>query len=283
MTSRADPHGGENDAPLVPALAEAGVQATWVIWDDVTVDWSSFRAVVVRSPWDYTERYEEFLAWIDRVGATTAVWNPPELLRWNSHKGYLLELGQRGLPTVPTLLVRAWEACPDLDHLVQANGWDELVLKPAVSVGAKGTTRWGAADAVSGGPAAVELGRLHAAGDVLVQPFVPEIGAAGETSVVFLGGRYSHAVRKVPAAGDFRVHAHHGGREIPTQALPDEIRLARQTLAALDVPTLYARVDCVAVGGMPVLMELEVLEPDLFLTFDELAPARFAAALTAVW
>jgi glutathione synthase/RimK-type ligase-like ATP-grasp enzyme len=280
VTDAAHGGGSETDAALVGALAGVGFDACWVCWDDDAVDWSAFRLAVVRSPWDYTQRYEAFLAWIDTAGRATELWNPPSLLRWSSHKGYLLELAQQGVPIVPTVLVRGWEACPDLDRLVEVNGWDGLVLKPAVSAGASRTSRWSAAEAA--GPAAAELAGLHAAGDVLVQPFVPEVASAGETSVVFLGGRYSHALRKVPASGDFRVQEHHGGSTTPTQALPDEIRLARHTLAALEVPTLYARVDCVAVAGSPVLMELEVLEPDLYLSLDEQAPARFAAAVAAM-
>lgn len=280
VTDAAHEGGAETDAGLVGALAEVGLDARWERWDDEGVDWAGFRLVVVRSPWDYTQRYEEFLAWIDATSRATELWNPPSLLRWSSHKGYLLELAQRGLPIVPTVLVRAWEACPDLGRLVEVNGWDGLVLKPAVSAGATGTSRWSAGEAA--GAAATELAGLHAVGDVLVQPFVPEVASVGETSVVFLGGRYSHALRKLPASGDFRVQEHHGGSTAATQALPDEIRLARHALAALEVPTLYARVDCVAVGGSPVLMELEVLEPDLYLSLDELAPARFAAAVAGL-
>lgn len=278
VTCSAHPTGGSSDRDLVAALGEGGIEARWAVWDDEAVDWAAFGLAVVRSTWDYTGRLEEFLGWVDRAGTATELWNPPALLRWNSHKGYLLELAQRGLPVVPMVLVRAWEACPDLGRLVEANGWDAFVLKPAVDVGGFGASRWSTADTAA---AATELARLHAAGDVLVQRFVPEVVEAGETSVVFLGGRFSHAVRKVPAPGEFRVQAHHGGAEAPVPALPDEIRLGRQVLGALELPTLYARVDCVAVQGAPVLMELEVLEPDLFCDHDDLAPARFAAAVAA--
>ncbi|MFN8038901.1 MAG: hypothetical protein U0Q07_06790 [Acidimicrobiales bacterium] len=278
VTCSAHPEGGPSDAALVAALAEVGLEARWAVWDDDEVDWTGFALAVVRSTWDYTARLDEFLAWVARAGAATELWNPPALLRWNSHKGYLLELAQRGVPVVPMVLVRAWEACPDLGRLVQANGWDAFVVKPAVDVGGFGASRWGPADLAA---ATTELDRLHAGGDVLVQRFVPEVLEAGETSVVFLGGRFSHAVRKQPSPGEFRVQAHHGGHETPVPALPDEIRLGRQVLGALELPTLYARVDCVAVDGAPVLMELEVLEPDLFCDLDELAPARFAAAVAA--
>lgn len=278
VTSSAHPGGGSSDADLVAALADAGVEARWVAWDDDAVDWAGFVLAVVRSAQDRTGRVDELLAWVDRAGVETELWNPPALLRWNSHRGYLLELAQRGVPVVPTMLVRAWEACPDLGRLVQANGWEAFVLKPAAGLGGAGPTRWTSVDVAS---AAAELERLHAAGDVLVQRFVPEVVDVGETSVAFLGGRVSHAVRRQPAPGEFRVQAHHGGVATPVPPLPDEIRLGRQVLGALELPTLYARVDCVAVAGAPVLLALEVLAPDLFCDLDELAPARFAAAVAA--
>src|SRR5690242_410608 len=162
-----------DDRLLRDALVRRGVDARAVVWDDPGVDWRAFDAIVVRSTWDYHKRIDEFRAWLDRMEGLP-LWNPPAVLRWNTHKSYLFELQARGIEIVPTLLVP---------------GGSSFIVKPAVSATAFRTERH-ATDA-----------------DVLVQSFVPEIVTDGELSFVFLGQEFSHAVRKRAASGEFRVQS----------------------------------------------------------------------------
>ena len=198
---------------LVSALAGRGVRGVVVPWGD-GFDWTSVPLVLVRSPWDYFRHREDFLSWAERVDRVTHLSNPAPVLVWNSHKQYLTALAAQGVPTVPTAVVRQGaSAAARLSALAGHQG--EVVIKPAVSVGALGAVR-----AVAGSVAASEhLAGLAAEGDALVQPFQSAVLDQGEISLVYLGGSLSHAVRKVPGTGDYRVHVHHGGRVHPTRPL----------------------------------------------------------------
>jgi glutathione synthase/RimK-type ligase-like ATP-grasp enzyme len=226
--------------------------------------------VVVRSTWDYFERLDEFLSWADAVESASRLVNGAAVLRWNTHKRYLTELIDRGVPTVPTALVEKGSALADLSALFP--GSLELVVKPAVSIGAFGAMRASASDA----GLAAHLAHLALSGDVLVQPFVSSVVDRGETSLVFAGLDLSHSVRKVPSAGEYRVQDHHGGSVHPYQATAGEIAVARAALAVVPGCCTYARVDLVDTADGPVVMELELVEPALFLNEDAAAPGRFA-------
>ena len=188
-------------------------------------------------------------------------------MAWNSHKSYLLDLADRGVDVVPTAMIPAGTPL-ELDRLLDEHGWTEAVVKPAVSVGAIGATRVHRGEA-AGWRAAPGLG------DLLVQPMMAGV-AEGETSMIVIDGRITHAVRKIPAVGEFRVHVQYGGRESVHQPEPAELDLARRALAAVGRPLLYGRIDCVASPDGPRLMELELIEPSLFLP---LAPPAAVAAL----
>lgn len=281
VTTTPEPIEYDADRPFLDrAAARLEIDTQWVSWRDPDVDWSRFDAVLIHSTWDYHEARDDFVHWAERVGAESRLHNPAPIVEWNSHKGYLIELDRWGVPTVPTVVVRADapESVASIASIAQRASWDRLVLKPAIGAGALGASRWGADD-----PGAQEaLTELLAAGDVLVQPYLSEI-EHGETSVLVLGGEVTHAVGKVPAGGDFRVQLHHGGRERQVDPTDAEVELA---LRAVDVvgrevaPVSYARVDCVTVDGRPRLMELEVLEPSLFLPFaSEGAVDRLLAAI----
>ncbi len=258
---------------LVAALARIGVEAVVAPWDSPE-DWAAYPLVVVRTPWDYFRRLPEFLAWAERTSRLTAFVNPLAVIEWNSHKEYLRELAGKGIATVPTL----WLARGATDGVaqLQASGWGEVVVKPAVSIGAIGALRAAAAD-----PACeAHLEVLLAGGDVLVQPFIPSVAADGEVSLIYFGGRFCHAIRKRPAAGDFRVQDMYGGTVHAYAPAADEIGLASVALAATPAPTVYARVDLVRLpDGRPAVMELELIEPELFLGATPDAALRFAEVL----
>ncbi len=219
---------------------------------------------VLRSPWDYVDSRDEFVAWAEEVSAVTELWNPAELIGWNTHKSYLLDLQARGAPVVPTVVLLGGSAA-SLDGICDAQGWSSVVVKPAVSSGAKGALRAEVGDAA----AQAHLDDLLARGDALVQQYVPAIEAEGEWSVVLVEGVVAHALRKRPATGDYRVQEQWGGSCELVEASTGLAALATRVCAALPAPPLYARVDVVMLGGRWHVMEVEVTEPSLWL---QLAP-----------
>ena len=267
-------HTDQDDAPLLAALEAAGHEASLVAWDDPDADWGRWDAVLIRSTWDYHTRRDAFVAWACEVGGRTRLFNDAEVVRWNTHKSYLIELEERGAPIVPT----AWLARGDrvdLAALAAARGWDEVVLKPAVGAGGDGIERLLA----SRGQTALDA--LSDTGDVLVQPFLPTVATAGELSVILFGGRVSHAVRKRPAAGAYLVQVEHGGVYEPVPEVPAEAaELARWVVEATGQQLLYARVDLlVDAAGTWQVNELEVTEPNLFMDLVEGSAERLVRAL----
>ena len=266
-TSSALPDLWDDDAALPGALAALGVDAVPAVWDDAAVDWASYDLVVVRSTWDYTWRREEFLAWADAVPRLA---NPAAVLRWNTDKRYLGELAAAGVPVVPTTYVAPGEA-----HVVPAH---EHVVKPTVSAGARDTARFAAGEDSTAHAAAL----LAAGRTVMVQPYQAAVDEAGETSLLAFLGELGHAARKAPVlvptlADSLAVEV------TPREPSPAELAVARQVLAALpfDAPLLYARVDLVPGPDGPLLLELEVTEPCLFLQQAPGATERFAAAVVS--
>ncbi|HEX5004926.1 MAG TPA: hypothetical protein VFV65_06405 [Gemmatimonadales bacterium] len=277
-TCAALPELDAEDAPLVPALRDAGIQGVPLVWNDPGVDWSTYDAVVVRTTWDYPNKIGAFLDWIDRVGARRPLWNPAPLLRRNTDKQYLRELSERGVPIVPTRWL-ARGSMPDLGGILAEEGWGEAVLKPVVSAGAR-RTRMVDADTLADGSAFLAEQLTQRA--MMLQPYVVEVSTAGELSLLYFNGRFSHAVRKIPAAGDFRVQTEHGGRVLSVAPSEAELMAGARVLAAMDADTLYARVDLLPTAdGELRLLELEVTEPSMFLTWDPAAPRRFAEAIAA--
>lgn len=265
----------QDDRPLADALERAGVEVVVVPWDEPR-DWAADDLVVIRSTWDYTHRLDEFLDWARTVDAATTLWNPFEVVRWNTHKGYLIELEERGAPVVPTAWLGQGDRI-DLAALLDSRGWKDVVAKPAIGAGSRGLVRIGSG--------MVELGQHHldallARGDVMVQPYQSAVETSGETSVVFIDGELSHAVRKVPAAGEIRIQVDFGGRYERIEPDRETARLAAWVLEATGHEFLYARVDLLPdSAGQPQLAELEVVEPSLYLTWVPEAADRLAGAI----
>jgi len=263
-----------DDLQVIDALRKRGVDAVHRAWDDLAVDWSSFRLVVVRSTWDYIDQRDDFLAWAERL---PNVLNPAAVLRWNTDKRYLGDLAKAGLPVIPTCFLGPGDAFePPLTA---------FVVKPAVSCAAKDTARYEGGD-----PAALKhIHRLQAEGrTVLVQPYLSRIEAAGEVAVLFIGGVYSHSIRrgallKAGASPDLamslplNVERH--------QATPHERELAERVLRHIPCDPaglLYARVDLVpGPDGEPLVLEVELTEPALFLDFSDGGADRLADAIAA--
>jgi glutathione synthase/RimK-type ligase-like ATP-grasp enzyme len=249
------------DTPLLAAaLRDAGYAVDVRDWRDPAVDWADARMTVLRSPWDYIDHLDAFLDWAAHVDSVSALWNPLALVRWNTHKAYLLDLHARGAPIVPTVVLLGGSAA-SLDGLCDAQGWNAAVVKPAVASGGKGAYRADVGDA----DAQRHLDELLETGDVVVQQYVPAIEDEGEWSVVLVDGVVAHGLRKRPAPGDYRVHEEWGGRTELVEPSAGLAELATRVCAILSAPALYARIDIVSIGGSWHVMEVEATEPSLWL------------------
>lgn len=252
-------------------------------WDRTDVDWNGFDAVVIRSPWDYQDRPEEFLAVLEQIAASdTHLYNDIEIVRWNLEKCYLRELAEAGVPIVPTVWRPRLEA-GRLDELFdavceQSGPADEIVIKPQIGANADGAFR------LRRNPGPQRLAALeqhYADRPLMAQPFLKAITAEGEFSLFYFEGQHSHTILKTPLENDFRVQEEHGGVITAVQADDALLAVGATTMAALDRTLLYARADfvrCTAPEGY-WLMEFELIEPALYLRMDPEAPARFARAL----
>ncbi|MDX2199155.1 MAG: hypothetical protein SF069_09315 [Phycisphaerae bacterium] len=276
VTSEALPLLHEDDRLLLPALQKLGIVGEPAVWSAADVDWQSFDALVIRSPWDYFRRVAEFRAWLSaRRAGGPPLCNAGEILAWNFEKHYLTELANARIPTIPTIVIPAGDH-PDIAALAQERGWDEIVVKPTISGGAYETHRFRRAYADQ-----YRASIAHTLRDrgLLIQPFLPEILRDGELSLLFFDGAFSHAVRKRPQGGDYRVQPQFGGTVERVEARAEWIDTARACIAAAPSLPTYARVDGVIVNGRFVLMELEVFEPLMFLAHHPLAAERFAKAI----
>ena len=276
------PTGDDEELPLLEALTDLGHQVSMVPWDQPGVDWSAFDATVIRATWNYTARYDEFCKWVTSV---PRLYNPAPVVLPNTDKSYLVALAGAGLPVVATTVVP-----PGVEPELPATG--EFVIKPAVGAGSRGVGRFDAGLPDAHRQAREHLRQLHAAGrTVLVQPYLDAVDTAGETALIFFDGVFSHAIRKGPM---LEPHARHQmtGESLyilenisAREPSPAELAVAERVLAhagaGLAEPLLYARIDLLPGPDGPVLVELELVEPSLFLTHAPGAGDRLAAAVSA--
>lgn len=267
-----------DDQLLLRAFAALGIDAEPAVWSSDDVIWETFDAIVIRSCWDYHLRYDEFRVWLERLDASRLpVFNPVRLVEWNSHKNYLIDLERRGIPTVPTRIVTAGgqEA---VETLVREAGWSRFVLKPAVSASGFETHAF---EAPFDADTFAIIERVTALGDVLVQPLIADVAAHGEYSLVYIAGQFSHSAIKRPAESEFRVQQEHGGSVTLVTVEPWLVEAGKRVLNTLPEMPLYARVDGVARGDEFLLMELELIEPNLFFELRAGSAEAFASAVCA--
>ncbi|WP_044510432.1 RimK family alpha-L-glutamate ligase [Hymenobacter sp. DG25B] len=269
----------DEDLLLERDLRARGHQVSVVVWSDETVAWGQYEAVVLKSPWDYFDRVAEFYQWLNRLEAEgIPLLNPVATVRWNADKRYLLEMQEAGVPIVPTRwLARGTQFQPGT--LFAGLQTEQLIVKPAVSGGAKNTFSLTPVQAME---QAAHLTALLAEEDFLAQPFLPEIQTGGEWSLIYLGGRYSHCVLKLPKSGDFRVQHYLGGSIAPTTPPAAVQQAADAIMQRFGAGCLYARVDGVVVNGEFLLMELELIEPFLYLDSASGSWTRYEQALVAL-
>jgi len=262
------------DEWIKPPLGEFGWAVVDVSWRSQTVCWDDFAAVIIRSPWDYHFATEDFLNVIETIErSNTTLLNSAAIVRWNIDKQYLRQLEHAGAATVPTL----WKRSPqlfDLLNAIEKFETVEIIVKPTIGAGARDTFRV-TKDSAVGFDTSIYQDRM-----AMLQPFLTSIIHQGEWSLFYFNGIYSHAVLKIPKAGDFRVQEEFGSHLEAFQPTAEMFRIAQQSLAAIPEPTLYARVDLVLLGGGELaVIELELIEPSLYFPYDDFSPKRFAAAI----
>ncbi|MBL0922501.1 MAG: hypothetical protein IBJ10_10290 [Phycisphaerales bacterium] len=269
-----------DEGPLREALRAAGIDAVPAVWSDPTVDWSAFDACIVRTPWDYTTQREAFLAWAERTESRMPLFNSAATLRWNTDKRYLHGLAREGVRIVPFQIFERGGAM-DLGAALSTTGWDRAVIKPVVGATARRQIRVHALDKPDLAAAQAHLNDALIDEDMIVQPYVQSVTEEGEASLVYFGGAFSHALRKRPKRGDYRVQMDWGGTYERLHASAAQKAEADRVLDAIGpamlaageapeaAPLLYARVDLLDWEGAPAVIELEVVEPQLFFTQAE--------------
>ena len=267
-----------DDDLLRAALERRGLSAVRVDWADPDVDWSAFRLAVFRTTWDYFDRFAEFTAWLDRVERLTRLSNPAVVVRWNLDKHYLGDLAARGVPVVPTRFLERGEPL-SLADLLGETGWHEAVVKPCVSGAARHTYRVNRATAAE---VQCRLDPLVAQEAFLIQPFVADVVATGEDTLVAIAGRVTHGLRKRAKPGDFRVQDDHGGTVHHLEPSDEQVALVERALSACSSLPAYGRVDLVRLDdGSLAVMELELVEPELWLRRHPPAADALAEVLAA--
>ena len=265
-----------DDALAIDELRSRGHEVDEVPWSRPGADWSAYALVVVRTPWDYTERPDAFLDVLAEIEAGgVPLENRRSVVGWNLHKGYLRELEQQGVPIVPT----TWGRGADSLRAVRARMSGRFVVKPVIGANARDTF---VIDASEGDAAMQHVAAVYASREWMAQPFVRSVVEDGEHSLFYFSGVLSHAIVKSPARGDFRVQEEHGGMVRPIEP-PAELRAAAdRVLRSLPEPLLQARIDLVRLDdGTPALMEAELIEPSLYFRMHLDAPRNFADAVEA--
>jgi glutathione synthase/RimK-type ligase-like ATP-grasp enzyme len=267
VTHAALPEGAADDQHLAAALRDEGLGVRLAVWNDPSVDWHASKLAVVRSTWDYHREPQAWALWLAEAGTRTRLLNPPALLAWNTDKRYLRDLQAAGVACVPT-----WFVEHGATPMLPRHGINDWIVKPAIGASARAVRRFAAEEFARHG---LEYARaLATEGAVLLQPYLKEVETVLERSLVFIAGEWSHAFTKPAFSTDA------AGRTAVQPYTPSvaELRSAQTALAAVPTPTLYARIDLVPTQDGPLLMELELIEPDLALRLHPLAAASLASA-----
>lgn len=258
-----------NDQLLIPIFRENGYTVSPEIWDNSEVDWRSFDIVLIRSTWDYYLKPVEFKNWISQfINSKTRLINSAEMVLKNSHKFYLKELANKGVSIIPTIF------SSEKIELEKLKMWEKIVIKPAVSAGSHETEIFEVNMLTQ-----EVLDNKTRTGDWLVQPFLEEIKDAGEISMLFFGGNFSHAIQKVPKSGDFRVQKQFGAQYLKFEPSTTLLSIAKNIVEIAGKESVYARIDGVMTQNGFLLMEVEMIEPDLFFEHTLDGPNRFVEAV----
>ena len=257
----------ENDL-LLSACKSNGIDAKLVAWDDAEFDWSNTKAVLIREVWDYFHRFKEFKEWMEAVSSKTRLINDASVIKWNWDKHYMADVEKNGVAIVPTLFIEIGDP-RRLSEIIRSSGWNECILKPCISGGARHTYKLNSSNCA-------EYEEIHAAlikdEPMMLQPFIHSIGTKGEVSFIVINGKYEHAVLKKAKEGDFRVQDDWGGTLHEYQISNEEIKLAEDIVKRSCPSAFYARVDLVWGDQNELLLgELELIEPELWFRRNEKA------------
>ncbi len=264
------------DELVKDALEQQGLSVDIRSWSDPKFDWSLTKAVLFRTTWDYFDRFGEFTGWLNSVKSKTQCINDASTLQWNMDKRYLIELAQKNINTVETYILPKGSEF-DLSLTMEKNGFSEAIIKPVVSGAARHTYRVTANNLEQ---IQARLNQLIKEEDFLVQPFQNNILESGELSLMVMNGQFTHAVRKIAAQGDFRVQDDHGGTVHPYSPTQEEIEFAESAIAVCEPKPLYGRVDIIKDNkNQLAIMELELIEPELFFRFHRPAASVLAKAI----
>ncbi|WP_334014562.1 ATP-grasp domain-containing protein [Alteromonas sp. S167] len=266
------------DELLIPYFSKQGWGVETVSWHCASENWSRFDYVIVRSTWDYQQHADEFLSCLKAIDASKAtLLNPLRLMQWNIEKFYLKDLYNKGVNIVDTLWCDAFDSC-EIENAFTHFATDTIVVKPVLSANADDTFKL----SKQGWAAQLNtLARVFASRRFMIQPFLTSVVEEGEYSLFYFGGQLSHAIKKVPQRGDFRVQEEHGGSLFLVNADAAQQEIATQALNAMPLPALYARVDLIKHNNEWAIMELELIEPSLYFNLDDASPERFVNAMLA--
>jgi glutathione synthase/RimK-type ligase-like ATP-grasp enzyme len=263
------PYLTENDCLLIPLLERKGFEVHPEIWDNPEVEWHIYDIVLIRSTWDYYLKPEAFNSWVSHfINLNTKLINSPEIILKNSHKFYLKELAEKGVNIIPTVF------SSEKIELEKLKMWGKIVIKPAISAGSHETEIFEVNMLTQ-----EVLDNKTRTGDWLVQPFLEEIKDAGEISMLFFGGNFSHAIQKVPKSGDFRVQKQFGAKYLKYEPTNELLDIAKNIVKITGKDSVYARIDGVVTNNGFLLMEVEMIEPDLFFEHAPEGPNRFVEAM----
>jgi glutathione synthase/RimK-type ligase-like ATP-grasp enzyme len=265
----------QNDQLLIPALAKVNIEATAVIWDNKTVNWSDFDYLIFRNTWDYFEKEAAFNLWLDQIEQLEIkTLNSIDIIKKNKHKFYLREMEEQGVKILPTIFI---DKTDQLDiHKLMPSHWKKAVIKPAFSAGSYQTEVFELEDVQK---INADYKKIASEKELLLQEFMPEIQTLGETSLIFFNKKFSHAVNKKPIAGDFRIQVQFGGQYTMVQPSAELIEKAQQIVNTFTGELLYARVDGIVINNELHLMEVECIEPDLYFNLNEGSLERFVSAI----
>lgn len=272
-TSTDHPQLIETEKNLPELFEKMGIKTSIVIWDDPTVNWNLYSHVLIRSIWDYYKKIDEFYQWLDVLDEQLiSCLNPTFILRLNAHKTYLLKLSEIGVPIIPTIFFSSEEFFPNIPEQ-----WTDMVIKPVVSAGAWKTKRFTRNDL----PELFQWLREQPNPEWMIQSFIPEIQTEGEYSFFYFGGKFSHAILKTPNVGDFRVQPQYQSHiqlvDFPNQLIQHEVETIFKKLSS---EVVYARIDGVIIKGHFTVMEIEMIEPNLFLLTEQ-STNNFIHAITS--
>ncbi len=274
ITSEQDPLLISDDRLAIEPVMQLGLSVEPFVWDNGVAGIGEFDAIIFRSCWNYHRKFEKFVSWILQVkDLNVPTFNSIPVSLWNLHKKYLLDLANAGVAIPRTELILKDSHSEDLRTKLVAVKSEQVIIKPAISLNGEDTYLCDAQDIA-------RIGRLTESllseRDVLIQEYIPEVQTFGEISLLFFNKKYSHSVRKTPAANEFRIHTEYGGSRMPFSPGQDLIDSAAKILDLVSESLLFARVDFIVSTRGPLLVELELVDPMLYLACDTAAAGRFA-------